>query len=34
LNFSEFYVEFGEELIEKLLTELKPLEQEFKVVVL
>ena len=34
LNFSEFYVEFGEELIKKLLTELKPLEQEFKVVVL
>jgi bacillithiol synthase len=34
VNFSEFYVEFGEELIEKLLNELKPLEQEFKVVVL
>ncbi|WP_396151241.1 bacillithiol biosynthesis cysteine-adding enzyme BshC [Flavobacterium sp.] len=34
LNFSEFYVEFGEELIKKLLTELKPLEQEFKVLVL
>jgi bacillithiol biosynthesis cysteine-adding enzyme BshC len=34
LNFAEFYVEFGEELIEKLLKELKPLENEFKVVVL
>lgn len=34
VNFSEFYVEFGEELIEKLLKELKPLEMEFKVVVL
>jgi bacillithiol biosynthesis cysteine-adding enzyme BshC len=33
-NFSEFYVEFGQELIEKLLNELKPLEQEFKVIVL
>lgn len=33
-NFSEFYVEYGQELIEKLLNELKPLEQEFKVVVL
>lgn len=34
VNFAEFYLEFGEVLIEKLLTELKPLEQEFKVVVL
>ncbi|MBN8565361.1 MAG: bacillithiol biosynthesis cysteine-adding enzyme BshC [Flavobacteriales bacterium] len=34
VNFSESFVEFGEELIEKLLTELKPLEMEFKVVVL
>ncbi|RXR30629.1 bacillithiol biosynthesis cysteine-adding enzyme BshC [Flavobacterium piscinae] len=34
VNFAEFYVEFGEELIEKLLKELKPLEMEFKVVVL
>ncbi|WP_333696335.1 bacillithiol biosynthesis cysteine-adding enzyme BshC [Flavobacterium sp.] len=34
VNFSEFYVEFGEELIEKLLNELRPLEMEFKVVVL
>lgn len=34
VNFAEFYVEFGEELIEKLVKELKPLEQEFKVVVL
>ncbi len=34
VNFAEFYVESGEELIEKLLKELKPLKQEFKVVVL
>jgi len=34
LNFSEFYVEFGEELIEKLLNKLNPLEDEFKVLVL
>lgn len=34
INFSEFYVEFGAELIEILLKELKPLENEFKVVVL
>lgn len=34
VNFAEFYEEYGEELIEKLLKELKPLEQEFKVVVL
>ncbi len=34
VNFAEFYVEFGEALIEKLVKELKPLEQEFKVVVL
>ena len=33
-NFSTFYLEFGSELISKLLAELKPLEQEFKVVVL
>jgi bacillithiol biosynthesis cysteine-adding enzyme BshC len=33
-NFSEFYVEYGQELIEKLLNELQPLEQEFKVIVL
>jgi bacillithiol biosynthesis cysteine-adding enzyme BshC len=32
-NFSEFYLEFGEDLIQRLLDELKPLEQEFKVVV-
>jgi len=30
-NFSEFYLEFGNELIEKLFHELKPLEQEFKI---
>lgn len=28
-NFSEFYLEYGEELIEKLFKELKPLQQEF-----
>ena len=33
-NFSQFYLEFGPELISKLLAKLKPLEQEFKVVVL
>ncbi len=33
-NFSEFYLEYGSSLIEKLLLELKPLEQEFKVVIL
>lgn len=33
-NFSEFYVEFGARLISELLKELKPLNQEFKVVVL
>lgn len=32
-NFSEFYLEFGDDLIQRLLNELKPLEQEFKVVV-
>ncbi len=34
INFSEFYAEFGPTLIEKLLEALKPLEQEFNVVVL
>ncbi len=33
-NFSEFYLEYGYSFIEKLLLELKPLEQEFKVVTL
>lgn len=33
-NFSAFYLEYGSELISKLLKELKPLDQEFKVVVL
>jgi bacillithiol biosynthesis cysteine-adding enzyme BshC len=33
-NFSEYYLEFGQELIDKLFTELKPLEQEFGIVVL
>jgi uncharacterized protein YllA (UPF0747 family) len=30
-NFSEFYLEYGVELIERLFKELKPLEKEFKV---
>ena len=33
-NFSEFYLDYGNLLIEKLLNELHPLSQEFKVVVL
>ena len=33
-NFSEYYLEFGQELMDKLFAALKPLEQEFKVVVL
>jgi len=33
INFAVFYAEFGSALIEKLLKELKPLEQEFSVVV-
>ena len=33
-NFSEFYLEVGSSFIENVLKELKPLEQEFKVVVL
>lgn len=33
-NFSSFYLEFGSELITKLLKELKPLDQEFKVMIL
>ncbi len=33
-NFSEYYLEFGPELIDKLFADLKPLEQEFSVVVL
>jgi uncharacterized protein YllA (UPF0747 family) len=34
VNFSEFYSEFGSSLIADLLKELKPLEQEFKIIVL
>jgi len=34
VNFSEFYLENGEVLISKLFEELKPLEQEFSVIVL
>ncbi|MES2747046.1 MAG: bacillithiol biosynthesis cysteine-adding enzyme BshC [Bacteroidota bacterium] len=33
-NFSEFYIEYGADFIAKLLLELQPLEQEFKVVTL
>ena len=33
-NFSEFYLEYGSSFIEKLLLNLKPLEQEFNVVTL
>jgi bacillithiol synthase len=33
-NFSEFYLEVGSTFIEKVLIELQPLEQEFKVIVL
>lgn len=33
-NFSEFYLEYGDALIETLLSELKPLENNFNVVVL
>lgn len=33
-NFSEYYLEFGQELLDKLFEELKPLEQEFRIVVL
>ncbi|GAA4052027.1 bacillithiol biosynthesis cysteine-adding enzyme BshC [Flavobacterium chungnamense] len=33
-NFSEFYLEFGNTLIEELLTELHPLSQEFKIITL
>ena len=32
LNFSEFYLEYGVDLIQKLLAELEPLKQEFKVI--
>ena len=34
INFSEFYLEYGNTLIKKLLEELQPLSQEFKVIVL
>lgn len=33
-NFSEFYLEFGNTLIEELLTKLNPLSQEFKIITL
>jgi bacillithiol biosynthesis cysteine-adding enzyme BshC len=34
VNFSEFYLEYGTDLIDDLFKKLKPLEQEFKVVIL
>jgi bacillithiol synthase len=34
LNFSEFYLEHGESLLEKLFHDLKPLEHEFKIIIL
>ena len=34
VNFSEFYLDYGNTLIEKLFQELKPLNQEFKVIIL
>ena len=33
-NFSEFYLEYGSSFVEKLLLELKPLNHEFKVMIL
>jgi bacillithiol synthase len=33
-NFSEFYLEYGEELIPKLMSQLKPLENNFNIIVL
>ena len=33
-NFSEFYLEYGEHLIEKLMLQLKPLEDNFEIVTL
>lgn len=34
VNFSEFYVEFGEELISKIFKELRPLESDFSIITL
>ncbi len=34
INFSEFYLDFGDDLINKLLDNLKPLEQEFTIITL
>ena len=33
-NFSEYYLEFGQDLLDKLFEELKPLEDEFSVIIL
>jgi uncharacterized protein YllA (UPF0747 family) len=33
-NFSEFYIEYGNNFLTKILSELKPLDQEFKVITL
>ena len=32
VNFAEFYVDYGDELLERLFTELQPLKQEFNVI--
>ena len=34
VNFSEFYLGYGDVLLDKLFAELHPLEQEFKIVIL
>lgn len=33
-NFSEFYLEYGDRLIQKLMNQLKPLEQNFNIIIL
>jgi uncharacterized protein YllA (UPF0747 family) len=33
-NFSEYYLEYGNELIEKIIAELKPLDSQFTIIVL
>ena len=34
VNFSEYYLEYGDTFLKKILSELKPLDQEFKVITL
>ena len=34
VNFAEFYLDYDEQLLKKLFSELKPLEQEFSIIVL